>query len=137
MMNRFKMEDIFIYISPVLVFLILYLFFTNFFLSKKKSNEDVEEYFEYRMLSEGIYDKREPQNSEDRYLVSESYLRYKITQILDSRDVTFEKKISILNLLDSLYGSSQDEINGEKVIDLNDLLKILDKIKNNSINEKQ
>ena len=136
-MNRFKMEDIFIYISPVLVFLILYLFFANFSLSKKKSNEDVEEYFEYRMLSEGIYDKREPQNLEDRYLVSESYLRYKITQILDSRDVTFEKKISILNLLDSLYGSSQDEINGEKVIDLNDLLKILDKIKNNSINEKQ
>jgi hypothetical protein len=136
-MNRFKMKDIFIYISPVLVFLILYLFFTNFFLSKKKSNEDVEEYFEYRMLSEGIYDKREPQNSEDRYLVSENYLRYKITQILDSRDVTFEKKISVLNLLDSLSGSSQDEINGEKVLDLNDFIKILDKIKNNSINEKQ
>ena len=136
-MNSFKMKDIFIYISPVLGFLILYLFFTNFFLSEKKSNEDVEEYFEYRMLYEGIYDKREPQNLEDRYLVSENYLRYKITEILDSRDVTFEKKISVLNLLDSLSKSSQDEINGEKVLDLNDLLKILDKIKNNSINEKQ
>ncbi len=89
------------------------------------------------MLSEGIQDKRNSQNSEDKYLVSESYLRYKIKEILDSRDVTFEKKISLLNLLDSLSGSSQDEINGERVLDLKDLLKILDKIKNNSINEKQ
>jgi hypothetical protein len=48
----------------------------------------------------------------------------------------FEKKISVLNLLDSLSESSQDEMNGERVLDLNDLLKILDKFKNNSIYKK-